>query len=197
MSNDIDLRIVEYNKKVNLLNHEISVLAKDVKNLDKVVQSRIAVSSSLVKKRDKTASIAEKIEITDQISNMKLETNKSFQQIKKNEAERDRNLIQVEGDLKLISHLESQKKVYDRYCIIFLIVGSLLGVFGFIGWVVITYYTVDKDYEEYKERKRNRQTASTPSTPQMAQPNTTPVPLNASTPSSTNNPPAAGTGGTP
>lgn len=162
ISNEIDLKIVDYNKKVNLLNNEISVLKKDIENLDKMVTKRTDLSYKLVKKRESSLSATEKKEITKKISDMKLETNKSFQQIKKNEAEQDKNTIQVNGDLEMISHLEAQQKNYDRYCSSFLIAGIILGALGFIGWMVTSYYTVDKDYHDYKERKRNRQ--STPST---------------------------------
>lgn len=157
ISNDIDLKIVDYNKKVNLLNNEISVLSNDIENLDKMVKSRIILSNNLVEKRENSSSPTEKIEISKKISDMKLETNKSFQQIKKNEAEQDKNAIQVKGDLEMISHLDAQQKNYERYCSFFLITGIVLGLFGFLGWMVTTYYTVDKDYHDYKERKRNRQ----------------------------------------
>lgn len=163
ISNEIDLKIVDYNKKVNLLNNEISVLKKDIENLDKMVTKRINLSSKLVKERENSLSVIEKDEITKKISDMKLETNKSFLQIKKNDAEQDKNTIQVNGDLQMISHLEAQQKNYDRYCSSFLIIGITLGALGFIGWMVTSYYTVDKDYHDYKERKRNRQNTA-PST---------------------------------
>jgi hypothetical protein len=162
ISNDIDLKIVDYNKKVNLLNNEISVLANDIDNLDKLVESRISISKKLVEKRNNTLSLSEKAEIAEKISDMKLETNKSFQQIKKNEQEQDKNTIIVKGDLQVVSHLEAQQKVYDTYCTVFLVVGILLGLFGFLGWAVTTYYTVDKDYHDYQERKKNRQSTTPP-----------------------------------
>ncbi len=162
ISNDIDLKIVDYNKKVNLLNNEISVLANDIDNLDKLVESRISISKKLVEKRNNTLSLSEKAEIAEKISDMKLETNKSFQQIKKNEQEQDKNTILVKGDLQVVSHLEAQQKVYDTYCTVFLIVGIFLGVFGFLGWAITTYYIVDKDYHDYQERKKNRQSITPP-----------------------------------
>lgn len=157
ISNEIDLKIVDYNKKVNLLNNEISVLKKDIENLDKMVTKRINLSNKLVKKRESSLSTTEKNEITKKISDMKLETNKSFQQIKKNETEQDKTTIQVNGDLEMISHLQAQQKNYDRYCSSFLIAGIIFGVLGFMGWMITSYYTVDKDYHDYIERKRNRQ----------------------------------------
>lgn len=198
MSNDIDLKIVEYNKKVNLLNHESSVLVKDIDNLDKVVKSRTELSKSLVDKRDQTNSIAEKVELTTQINNMKLETNKSFQQIKQNESAQNKNVILVKGDLELISHLQAQQKVYDSYCTVFLILGIVLGVIGFVGWIIATCFTVDKDYHDFKERKRSRRSSgsstSTP-TPSSSTVQPTVTPPSVSPPTTTN--PTTGTTTTP
>lgn len=179
ISNEIDLKIVDYNKKVNLLNNEISVLKKDIENLDKMVTKRIDLSSKLVKKRESSLSATEKNEITKKISDMKLETNKSFQQIKKNEAEQDKTTIQVNGDLEMISHLQAQQKKYDTYCSSFLIAGIIFGALGFIGWMITSYYTVDKDYHDYKERKRNRQGTISSSNEPLEEPSTgdsTPTP---------------------
>jgi hypothetical protein len=183
MSNDIDLKIVDYNKKVHLLNNEISVLADDIDNLDTIVNKRINLSNNLVKKREKSLSPTEKIEITKKISDMKLETNKSFQQIKKNEADQNKNAILVKGDLEMISHLEAQQKNYDRFCSSFLIAGIIMGALGFSGWMITSYYAVDKDYHDYKERKRNRQNSVLPTDVNTPLPSSV---LDATNPSSSN-----------
>lgn len=153
-SNDLEIRILEYNKKTELLEQDIIGLRDDSKNLNAIVDSRIKLAESLVEKRKSLKSKSAISDINNQISELKLKTNLSYQEIKKNEDNITENQVNLKGEKKVIETLNKQVQVYDSYCIWLLFVGIFLGIIGFIGWIATTIFCEYANYKDFNERRR-------------------------------------------
>jgi len=148
--NNLELKILEYNKKVALMHQENKILDRDIKELDKAVDLRIKKSSDLVRRRGKIASNSAKQAFQNQIDNIKSKTNTSFLNIQKKSDEISKNIITIENEKKVIEQLIEQKKVYDSYWWWFFTIGLCSGIVGFIFWLISTIISEVKNYKEMR-----------------------------------------------
>lgn len=153
-SNELQLRMVEYNKKIELFEQDIIGLRDDSENLNVIVGDRIKVAESLVKKRKFLKSELAINDITNQINELKLKTNLSYQEIKKNKESIKQNQVKLKGEKSVIELLDKQVSVYDSYCFWLLFTGVFLGVIGFIGWSATTVFSEYSNYKDFVERLR-------------------------------------------
>lgn len=153
-SNDLQIRILEYNRKIELLEQNIIGFKDDSKNLNKIVESRIELAESLVEKRKNLQSNSDIANVNNQISELKLKTNISYQDIKKNQDKITGSQVNLRAEKKVIEQLKKQVAVYDSYCCWFLIIGIFLGIIGFIGWVSTTLFSEYANYKDFCEQRR-------------------------------------------
>lgn len=153
-SNELEIKILEYNKKIAHLEQDIIGLRDDSKNLNAIVFNRINLAKSLVNKRKSLDSKIAIDDINNQITELKLKTNLSYQEIKKNENIILKNQVNLTGEKKVIETLNKQIKVYDLYCFWFSIVGIFFGVIGFVGWLCTTVFCEYPNYKNFNEKVR-------------------------------------------
>lgn len=150
-SNDLQLNILEYNKKVELLGQDAIKLKNDVKVLNVIVDSRIKLAESLVSKRKYLKSESEIVSLNNEINEIKLKTNLEYQEKLKNENDLINNKITLAGEKLVINELKDQASVYDSYCFWLFTIGILSGIIGFLGWVVTTFFSEFPNYTNFNE----------------------------------------------
>jgi hypothetical protein len=161
-SNEIQIRILDYNKKVELLEQDIIKLKNDLRVLNTIVDNRIKLSESLVNQRKYLKSQSEIIIINNKISETKLKTNLEYQEKLKNKDNIGKNKIILNAEKRVIQQLKKQASVYDSYCYWLFNVGLFLGIGGFIGWIITTFFSEFPNYISFKDcwntemRKRRR-----------------------------------------
>lgn len=153
-SNELEIKTLEYNKKIEHLKQDIIGLRDDSKNLNVIVSNRIQLANALVNKRELLKSKSEIDDINNQITELKLKTNISYQEIKKNENNITKNQVNLTGEKKVIETLNKQIKVYDSYCFWFSIIGIFFGIVGFVGWFSTTVFCEYPNYKNFNEKVR-------------------------------------------
>ncbi|MCD0475589.1 hypothetical protein LPB87_14410 [Flavobacterium sp. EDS] len=131
---ELELKIIEYNSNVNLLNRDISELynqSVELKNKIKEVKSK------------------QKTKIHDFQPQIKELHQKIYEQ--------DKKKIEVENQKSLVDKLINQQETYNKYCKAFLVFGALITVIGLSGWSRLTYFLYDKEYSEYLQRNSQLQ----------------------------------------
>lgn len=147
--NQLELKILEYNKKVNLLTQENKVLDREIASLNKELDTRIPKAERLAKNK-KNASAKGKLDITNQLNDIKSKTNTSYQNIEAKGDELSKNLIVIKSEKGVIDSLNKQKEIYDKYCWWFFYIGIISGSIGFICWAISTLISERKNYKEMK-----------------------------------------------
>lgn len=161
-SNEIQIRILDYNKKVELLEQDIVRLKNDLGVLNIIVDNRIKLTESLANQRKYLKSQSEIIIINNKISETKLKTNLEYQEKLKNQDNIGKNKITLNAEKRVIQQLKKQASVYDSYCYWLFNIGLFLGVGGFIGWIITTFFSEFPNYISFKDcwnkemRKRRR-----------------------------------------
>jgi hypothetical protein len=126
---ELELKIIEYNSSVDLLNRDITELfnqSTELKNRIKKVKA---------KQKSKTQDFQHQIK-----------------EFKHKVYEQDKKTIEVENQKKLIDKLSNQQETYNKYCKAFLVFGALIAIIGISGWSRLTYFLYDKEYSEYLQR---------------------------------------------
>ncbi|WP_300569194.1 hypothetical protein [Flavobacterium sp.] len=149
--NQLELKILEYNKKVALINQENNILNRDIKSLNNELNLRIPKSEKLAAlKKKKSTSTKEKSNIKLQLDEIKSKTNLSYQNLQAKSDELSKNLIIIKNEESLIISLKNQKETYDTYCYWFFYIGIISGTLGFIFWSISTYISERKTYKEMR-----------------------------------------------
>lgn len=131
---ELELKIIEYNSNVNLLNRDISELYNQ---------------SVELKNKIKEAKSKQKTKIHDFQPQIK--------ELHKKIYEQDKKKIEVENQKSLVDKLINQQETYNKYCKAFLVFGALITIIGLSGWSRLTYFLYDKEYSDYVQRNPQSQ----------------------------------------
>ncbi|MDM1519234.1 hypothetical protein [Myroides odoratimimus] len=129
---ELEIRIVEYNSNVDILNREIKELLNESESLKSIVVNQNSQKFSKEEKKELRKELYEKI------------------------FEQDKKVILVENTKKQIEVLIKQQDVYSAYSCSFLIIGMLMSIIGLIGWGRLTYFMFYKEIIEHEKREKER-----------------------------------------
>lgn len=129
---ELELKIIEYNSNVSLLNRDIKELYSQSDLL------KTEIKQDLVKNKGK--------------KNNSPELKKKSVELKAKIFEQDKKVIQIENDKGRLEILRSQQETYNKYCKAFLFFGGLITITGLSGWSRLTYFMYDKEYSDFKQR---------------------------------------------
>jgi septal ring factor EnvC (AmiA/AmiB activator) len=148
--NELDLQIIEYNKKVDILNNEINSMKKSIKKFEK--QSiKIKTKTDSLKK---VSNITKSKNALTSLSKIRISFNMTLDSLQKKKNKLDLQTISIKSDKEKVKILSKQSDKYNSFSNWFVIIGAVSFSTGLVGWSYSAFIGGCFKREELKKLKR-------------------------------------------
>lgn len=147
--NNLELKILEYNKKVDLLRDENLIVKREIAKLNKYLDVKIPQSEHLANEKKRASSRRANF-LKNQLENIKSDVNNLYKVVQDKNDKLVKNEIILKNDLAVVKKLIEQKDIYDSYCRWFYIIGIISAIVGFILWAFSTFVSERKNWKDMR-----------------------------------------------